>query len=105
MTSKARAKSPKSTNVHQNVSGPVPSKRAVAKKPSNPASTGGAGVTFENRVQAVRLLGLALGTVTPGIPGSGRIVGLQFQAKRANGPNTDDLVCSVEGRVDNATAF
>jgi tetratricopeptide (TPR) repeat protein len=97
MTSKARAKSPKSTNVHQNVSGPVPSKRAVAKKPSNPASTGGAGVTFENRVQAVRLLGLALGTVTPGIPGSGRIVGLQFQAKRANGPNTDDLVCSVEG--------
>ncbi len=97
MTTKARAKSPKSANARQNASSPAKPKATLAKKVSNPASTGGAGVTFENRVQAVRLLGLALGTVTPGIPSSGRIVELQFQAKRANGPNTDDLVCTVEG--------
>lgn len=96
MTTKARAKPSKSANAPQNASSPSKATVVAAKKVSNPASTGGAGVTFENRVQAVRLLGLALGVVTPGIPNSGRIVELQFQAKRANGPNTDDLVCTVE---------
>lgn len=95
MTTKVRTTSPKPATSLQKTT-PAKSKPAVAKKVSNPASTGGAGVTFENRVQAVRLLGLALGITTTGIPSAGRIVELQFQAKRASGPHTDDLVCTVE---------
>lgn len=74
----------------------APAKRGKAKKVASAASVGGAGGAFENRVQAVKLLGLVLGTATPGVPESSRIVRLQFQA-RVHGPHTDDLVCTVEG--------
>ncbi|NHZ44619.1 PIN domain-containing protein [Massilia aquatica] len=73
-----------------------PAKRGKAKKVASAASVGGAGGAFENRVQAVKLLGLVLGTATPGVPESSRILRLQFQA-RVHGPHTDDLVCTVEG--------
>lgn len=73
-----------------------PVTRGKAKKVASAASVGGAGGAFENRVQAVKLLGLALGTATLGVPESSRIVKLQFQA-RVHGPHTDDLVCTVEG--------
>ncbi len=74
----------------------APAKRGKAKKVASAASVGGAGGAFENRVQAVKLLGLVLGTATPGVPESSRILRLQFQA-RVHGPHTDDLVCTVEG--------
>ena len=74
---------------------PVASMRGKPKKVASAASVGGAGGAFENRVQAVKLLGLVLGTATPGVPESSRIIKLQFQA-RVHGPHTDDLVCTVE---------
>lgn len=72
-------------------------KKAEKYKPtnvSNPASTGGAGVTFENRVQASRLLAMCLGDPIPGKT-DGRVVELRFQA-RVHGHHTDDLVCTFE---------
>lgn len=65
-----------------------------AKKLSNPASTGGVGTSFENRVQASRLLAMCLGSPVPGAQ-DGRIVELRFQA-RIHGHHTDDLVCHIE---------
>jgi tetratricopeptide (TPR) repeat protein len=65
-----------------------------AKKLSNPASTGGGGTSFENRVQATRLLAMCLGSLVPGAQ-DGRIVELRFQA-RIHGHHTDDLVCHIE---------
>lgn len=65
-----------------------------AKEISNPASTGGAGVSFENRVQASRLLAMCLGHVIPGKT-DGRVVELRFQS-RVLGHHTDDLVCTFE---------
>lgn len=65
-----------------------------AKKLSNPASTGGVGPSFENRVQATRLLAMCLGSLVPGAQ-DGRIVELRFQA-RIHGHHTDDLVCHIE---------
>ncbi|WP_417283041.1 tetratricopeptide repeat protein [Comamonas sp.] len=65
-----------------------------AKKQSNPASTGGSGTSFENRVQATRLLAMCLGSSAPGTQ-DGRIFKLQFQA-RIHGNHTDDLVCHIE---------
>ncbi|MEJ5030776.1 tetratricopeptide repeat protein [Comamonas sp. MYb69] len=65
-----------------------------AKRQSNPASTGGSGIAFENRVQATRLLAMCLGNGVPGAP-DGRISALQFQA-RIHGHHTDDLVCHIE---------
>jgi tetratricopeptide (TPR) repeat protein len=70
-----------------------------AKEISNPASTGGAGVTFENRVQASRLLAMCLGHVIPGKT-DGRVLELRFQS-RVLGHHTDDLVCTFE---DNSAA-
>lgn len=68
--------------------------RPKAKKLSNPASTGGGGTSFENRVQASRLLAMCLGSLVPGAQ-DGRIVELRFQA-RIHGHHTDDLVCHIE---------
>ena len=65
-----------------------------AKKLSNPGSTGGGGASFENRVQATRLLAMCLGSLVPGAQ-DGRIVELRFQA-RIHGHHTDDLVCHIE---------
>lgn len=68
--------------------------KPAAKKQSNPASTGGRGTSFENRVQATRLLAMCLGSSVPGIQ-EGSIVELRFQA-RIHGHHTDDLVCLFE---------
>ncbi len=64
------------------------------KEVSNPASTGGAGGTFENRVQASRLLAMCLGDPILGRT-DGRVVELRFQS-RVHGHHTDDLVCTFE---------
>lgn len=69
-------------------------RKPKAKELTNPASSGGAGPAFENRIQATRLLAMCLGSLIPGIP-DGRIVELKFQA-RIHGHHTDDLVCHIE---------
>lgn len=61
------------------------------KKVSNPISTGGRGVTFERRVQAMRLLAMCLGLPCAGVRDNFVIASLLFQG-RAAGHNTDDLV-------------
>ncbi|WLE64098.1 hypothetical protein GIY62_35120 (plasmid) [Burkholderia plantarii] len=66
-----------------------------AKLAASSASTGGQGVTFENRAQAVKLIHMCLGAASPGIAEGWVIAELRFQA-RAHGPQTDDLVCTVE---------
>lgn len=68
------------------------------KAAANPASTGGSGVSFENRSQAVRLLHMCLGSRSPGIEEGWRIVELRFQAG-AHGVQTDDLVCTIENQI------
>lgn len=70
-------------------------KSGEAKQIVNAASTGNAGGSFESRVQAVKLLSLAMGVSSPGIPEGGKLVKLHFQA-RIHGIHTDDLVCIVE---------
>lgn len=69
-------------------------KQHKPKEVSNPASTGGAGTAFENRVQASRLLAMCLGDPIPGKT-DGRVIELRFQA-RVHGHHTDDLVCTFE---------
>jgi tetratricopeptide (TPR) repeat protein len=69
--------------------------RGVAKKVSSAAATGNAGGQFESRVQAAKLLSLALGIQASGIPQNSKIVELRFQA-RVHGAHTDDLLCTVE---------
>jgi len=96
MTTPGHAPNNKKSSLGSRVVKAAPKKAIAPKKVSNPASTGGAGVTFENRVQAVKLLSLGLGIATTGVPSTDRIIALQFQAKRSKGPNTDDLVCTVE---------
>jgi hypothetical protein len=67
------------------------------KEVSNPAATGGAGNTFESRVQASRLLAMCLGHPIPGKT-DGRVVELRFQS-RVHEHHTDDLVCTFEDRA------
>lgn len=69
-------------------------KKLKEKKLANPVSTGGGGVSFENRVQAARLLAMCLGSPLPGFAES-KLVELKFQA-RIQGHHTDDLVCLLE---------
>lgn len=100
MATKIPSKSSKPAPASKQTS-PAPKKKpGEPKQVSNASSTGGTGISFEHRVQASKLLALALGAAALGIPGSGRIVQLQFQAKRAAGPNTDDLVCTVKAGDD-----
>lgn len=70
-------------------------KQGKPKAAASSASTGGKGVTFENRAQAVKLLHMCLGAPSPGIAEGWTIVELRFQA-RVHGPQTDDLVCTVQ---------
>lgn len=70
-------------------------KQSKAKAAASSASTGGRGVSFENRAQAVKLLHMCLGMPSPGIAEGWAIVELRFQA-RVHGPQTDDLVCTVQ---------
>jgi tetratricopeptide (TPR) repeat protein len=76
----------------------APAKReaARAKQVAPAASTGGAGYSFESRVQAHRLLAMCTGSTScPGLPEGFKIVGIRFQA-RVFGSNTDDLTCFIE---------
>ncbi|WP_143167506.1 hypothetical protein [Massilia sp. CF038] len=75
-------------------------KKEKTNKPkgiSNPAATGGAGNTFESRVQASRLLAMCLGHPIPGKT-DGRVVELRFQG-RVHDHHTDDLICTFEDRA------
>ena len=78
---------------------PTRAKQRKAKGLSNPASTGGAGSHYENRVQASRLLAMCLGTPIPG-KSEGNLLELKFQA-RIDEYQTDDLVCTWQDRVGN----
>lgn len=82
----------KRTSVSSNTK---PKKKGLPKAAASSASTGGQGVSFENRAQAVKLLHMCLGAHSPGIPMGWTIVELRFQA-RPHGPQTDDLVCTIE---------
>lgn len=67
--------------------------KTTQKQLSNPISTGGGGVSYEARVQAVYLLAMFTGAPTALLP-EATVVGLQFQAK-IHGYQTDDLVCTL----------
>ncbi|KAB0617460.1 tetratricopeptide repeat protein [Castellaniella defragrans] len=71
--------------------------RSPYKKQSNPASTGGAGVHYEAKVQAKYLWAMLSGSHTP-LCTNGRVTHLQFQAK-IHGYQTDDLVCETVDSV------
>jgi tetratricopeptide (TPR) repeat protein len=78
----------------------LPSAKPVAttgKRLSNPASTGGAGVTYEQRVQAVYLLAMLSGSAVE-LARHERVVELRFQAG-VHGYKTDDLVCTLQDDV------
>jgi tetratricopeptide (TPR) repeat protein len=69
---------------------------ARAKRVAPAASTGGAGNSFESRVQAHRLLAMCTSSTScPGIPEGFKIVAIRFQT-RVFGCNTDDLTCIIE---------
>lgn len=57
-------------------------------------STGASAVSFEHRVQTMRLLAMCLDTPCPGIPEGFSIVKISFQV-RVLGHNTDDLVLMI----------
>lgn len=80
--------------------GTKPSKKiegSPQKNLSNPTSTGGAGVSYESRVQAVYLLAM-FGGLAPVIFPETKVICLQFQGK-IHGYETDDLICTVEDQV------
>lgn len=70
-----------------------PREKKGQKKLASPTSTGGSGVTYESRVQAVYLLAMFAGWPTPVLPDA-EVIELRFQA-RIHGYNTDDLVCTL----------
>ncbi|EJM17015.1 ATPase [Pseudomonas sp. GM18] len=61
------------------------------KEQSNPFSTGGGGVVFENKIQAIFTLALLADAPIPGLPHAARATSLKLQAKY-EGVNTDDFV-------------
>jgi tetratricopeptide (TPR) repeat protein len=67
---------------------------ATGKRLSNPASTGGAGVTYEQRVQAVYVLAMLSGSAVE-LARHERVIELRFQAG-VHGYKTDDLVCTLQ---------
>jgi tetratricopeptide (TPR) repeat protein len=69
----------------------------VQKQLSNPVSTGGAGASYESRVQAVYLLAMYAGLPTAVFP-EATIISLQFQAK-IHDYETDDLVCTLKDQL------
>lgn len=73
-----------------------PRKKGVGaqKQVSSPKATGARGITFEHRVQAVRLLAMCTELPCVGVPEGFTISKLIFQG-RVHGHNTDDLVLKV----------
>ena len=76
----------------------TPPKTAPKKKGekllSNPTSTGGGGVTYETRVQAVYLFAMFTGG-SPSVFPDAEVVELRFQG-RIHGYRTEDLVCTLK---------
>lgn len=70
---------------------PASKSKSRQKQVASPISTGGRGVAFEHRVQAVRLLAMCLGDHCAGLREGFVIETLLFQG-RTFGHNTDDLV-------------
>lgn len=70
-----------------------PREKRGRKKLASPSSTGGSGVAYESKVQAVYLLAMFAGWPTPVLPDA-EVIELRFQA-RIHGYNTDDLVCTL----------
>ena len=68
--------------------------RGQQKNVASAKSTGARGVSFEHRVQAVRLLAMCLDMPCPGIPEECSIVKIVFQG-RVLGHNTDDLILTI----------
>ncbi|WP_295760588.1 hypothetical protein [Undibacterium sp.] len=92
---KKRAETPAAT---AKKASPTSKISAPAKKQlSNPISTGGAGASYESRVQAVYLLSMYAGLPTAVSP-EATIICLQFQAK-IHGYETDDLVCTFKDQM------
>lgn len=68
-------------------------RRRGQRKLASPTSTGGGGVSYEARVQAVYLLAMFAAWPTAVYPDA-EVVELRFQG-RIHGYNTDDLVCTL----------
>lgn len=73
---------------------PAEKERGTQKNVASPISTGARGVSFEHRVQAVRLLSMCTEMPCVGVPDNFTITKLTFQG-RVHGDNTDDLVLSI----------
>ena len=73
---------------------PSPRMRGQQKHVASAKSTGARGVSFEHRVQAMRLLAMCLEAPCAGIPEEFTIVKISFQG-RVMGHNTDDLVLTI----------
>lgn len=71
------------------------------KRLASPTSTGGAGVTYEVRVQASYLLAMFAGSPTAVLPDAA-VVELRFQG-RVHGYHTDDLICTL--RLDDGSTL
>lgn len=69
-------------------------KKRGLRKLANPTSTGGGGVGYEARVQAVYLLAMFAAWPTAVYPDT-EVVELRFQG-RIHGYSTDDLVCTLQ---------
>lgn len=72
----------------------TPPKKRGEKRLSNPTSTGGAGGTYETRVQAVYLFAMFTGG-SPSLFPDAEVVELRFQG-RIHGYRTEDLVCTLK---------
>lgn len=88
----------------QDKSGATPKSTAAGKgqkRLASPTSTGGAGVTYEVRVQASYLLAMFAGSPTAVLPDAA-VVELRFQG-RVHGYHTDDLICTL--RLDDGSTL
>jgi hypothetical protein len=67
----------------------------AGKQVSSPVSTGGGGILFQARTQALYVANMLTGLPTaPGVAG-GRVLSVRFEA-RYTGAHTDDIYCEVE---------
>lgn len=68
---------------------------SMQRAQSNPFSTGGGGVNFETRVQALFVIAMLTNSIIPCLPQNMRINKIEFQSKYNNN-NTDDLVLNAD---------
>lgn len=67
-----------------------------AKKISSPVATGGGGLSFQARTQALYLANMLTGIPTVQSLSGGRVTAVRYEA-RYTGAHTDDIVCDVSG--------